>query len=109
MKEAEASVVIPSMDEAPAPVIKKTVSHATHTSKPVHHKAKKVPSSVASVKNRMVLRAASPDEAWIAKDQMTTDLQPVHVGDTVSGIGTVTAIRDDNGIWVVDGTHGSIR
>jgi len=56
-----------------------------------------------------VLRAATPDEAWIAKNNDTRELHPVHIGDNLAGIGKVTAIEQSGDGWVLQGTTGNIR
>ena len=56
-----------------------------------------------------VLRGATPDEAWVSKDATSRELRPVHIDDTLPGIGRVTAIRETAGGWVIDGTQGSVR
>lgn len=56
-----------------------------------------------------VLRAASPDEAWVAKGEDSRAIHPVRVGDTLQGVGRVTAIRQDGAEWIVEGTHGFVR
>lgn len=56
-----------------------------------------------------VLRAASPDEAWVAKGQDSPAIQPVRVGDTLQGVGRITSIRQDGDQWIVEGTQGYVR
>lgn len=56
-----------------------------------------------------VLRAATPDEAWVAKGENSRAIQPVHVGETLQGIGQITAIRQDGDRWIVEGTQGMVR
>lgn len=84
-----------------------TQHHARTSHKSVkvasHHRAKKTSST------RWVLRAATPDQAWIAKNDVTTDLHPIQVGDAVTGIGRVTSIHESGSGWVVVGTKGSIH
>lgn len=78
-----------------------------HTS--FNHSKKKRKTVHAGKPNRWILRAASPEEAWIAKNTDTRELQPVHIGDNVESIGKVTAIQQVGSTWVVQGTHGTIR
>ena len=56
-----------------------------------------------------VLRAATMDEAWVAKGATTRQLRPVHVGDELAGIGRITSIQQNGSGWVVEGTAGSIQ
>lgn len=58
---------------------------------------------------RWTLRAAQSNEAWISRSA-EGELKSVTVGDTLSGIGRITAIRQTaSGAWEVVGTTGSIR
>lgn len=77
---------------------KHAASHVRHKSE--HHGA---------TSNSWVLRAATSDEAWVAKNTATRELRPVHIGDQLAGIGTVTAIRKVGDSWVVQGSHGTVR
>ncbi len=54
------------------------------------------------------LRAAQPGRAWISRAG-AKDMQGVQVGQSVDGIGRVTAITYQNGRWTVSGTNGSIQ
>jgi hypothetical protein len=83
-----------------------TASHTTvHKTK--HHE---VASGTKKAKSgRWILRAATSDEVWVAKDASTREIRPVHVGDKLEGIGTVTAIEQAGDTWVVKGTVGTIR
>lgn len=56
-----------------------------------------------------VLRAATPEAAWIAKDAKAAELTKVKVGDTVEGIGQVESITQLGEGWVVVGSKGAIR
>lgn len=56
-----------------------------------------------------VLRAASPDKAWISENASSTELKEVHIGDTVPEIGKVTSIAAENDAWIVRGTKGQIK
>lgn len=112
---AKAKVAQPVRSFEPAPVEKAVPQHHHHhAAGPVastgftHYKPAKSARS-ARATNRWVLRAATADEAWIAKDVNTRALRPVHVGDKVDGIGKVTAIDQVGDVWVVQGSHGTIR
>lgn len=56
-----------------------------------------------------VLRAATPEAAWVAKSKGDTNLQRVVVGDEIQQIGRIIAIRNRNGKWEVVGTKGTLR
>jgi hypothetical protein len=75
-----------------------TVAHKKETAKPASTPAP-----------AWVLRSASPGQAWVAASATAHDLQHVQAGDTLDGIGKVTAIDQENGIWIVRGTKGRIQ
>jgi hypothetical protein len=56
-----------------------------------------------------VLRAASPDEAWVSQGSDGRNLQPVHIGDNLAGIGKVSVIQQFGDTWIVQGTMGALR
>ena len=64
---------------------------------------------VPAGKNAWVLRAATPGMAWVSPAPSSAELRRVVVGDRLDGIGAVTAIRQDNGHWIVEGANGTIR
>jgi len=73
---------------------------------------KKAPAKTkAAPKSKTVqweLRAAQPGKAWVAQ-KGRDDLQPVIVGDTLSGLGRITSISYVNNGWIVTGQKGSIK
>ena len=87
---------------AEAHAVKKDAPKKIIKAKPV---AKAQPSAAAS---RWELRAAQPGRAWLSKPG-ERDMQSVEVGQTISGIGRVTAILYQNGRWAVQGTQGQIN
>ena len=100
-------------------------SQPVHTAKTVHktvkHKGHKAPSSDVDVAadssagvleaphSSWVLRAATPNEAWVAKNDSSSDLTHVRVGETLPGIGQVQSIRPIGDSWVIEGTDGVVR
>ncbi|MBY0427922.1 MAG: hypothetical protein K2Q32_01745, partial [Alphaproteobacteria bacterium] len=56
-----------------------------------------------------ILRSAQPGSAWLSQGAYSSDLRRVVPGDKVQGLGTVTAIRQVAGRWVVEGTQGAVR
>lgn len=56
---------------------------------------------------RWVLKGAQPGRAMVARSG-EDDIQNVAVGDTLPGIGRITAITYQDGKWVVEGVKGSI-
>lgn len=57
---------------------------------------------------RWELRAAQPGRAWVSKPG-ERDMQGVEVGQSLPGIGRITAITYQNGRWTVSGTQGQIQ
>lgn len=56
-----------------------------------------------------ILKSAKPGEAWVAQ-KGSAELRTVVIGDTLPGLGKITAIgRDSMGQWVVNGTKGRIN
>ncbi|PZQ49133.1 MAG: hypothetical protein DI551_00335 [Micavibrio aeruginosavorus] len=85
----------------PAPVRKKKV-----VSKPATATTSSTPKQ-ATTSGAWELRAAQPGRAWVSKPGVR-DMQGVTVGETLAGIGRVTAITYQNGRWAVVGTQGQI-
>lgn len=62
----------------------------------------------AAVKKNWIMKSARPGSAWLA-DGPGGALRQIYVGDSVEGIGTVTAVeKNEAGRWVVRGTKGSV-
>lgn len=57
---------------------------------------------------RWELRAAQPGRAWVSKPG-ERDMQAVSVGESLPGIGRISAITYMNGRWTVTGTQGTIQ
>ena len=84
----------------------KAVAHPrTALAKAAHKQA--VAKTAAVKAPHWVLRAAVPGEAWIATSADTPDLRHVKVGDSVTGLGQITAITSTGMGWIVQGTLGS--
>ncbi|HEU4839473.1 MAG TPA: hypothetical protein VFS88_08705 [Micavibrio sp.] len=86
-------------EEAPKPAVKKAAKP-----KPVKTAAKKP----AVATGRWELRAAQPGRAWVSRPG-ERDMQSVEVGQSLTGIGRVTAILYQNRRWTVQGTSGQIN
>lgn len=84
--------------------VKKTAAtKAPAAAKPV------IKESPAPAATSWVLRSAKPGTAWISPEG-TTEMKTVVVGDTLDGLGKITAIfKDSSGRWVVKGTKGSVN
>lgn len=93
-----------SSDPAPA---RPTAATSTATrSNPTPRPAAAAP---APAQVRWVLRAAQSSEAWVSRSS-EGELRSVTVGQSLEGIGRVTAIRQTgNGAWEVIGTQGTLR
>lgn len=113
-------VSMPAEAETSSETVAKPVSHHTkstshkHVSKKArsatHHNVPMAPMPVASSpSSSWVLRAATPSEAWVAADARSAELRHVQVGDTLSGIGQIHAIRQTPSGWEIDGATGTIR
>ncbi len=90
-------------EEKPATVSKPKAT-TTKKSKPA---AKSAPVS-AKTNTVWELRAAQPGRAWVSKPG-ASDMQSVVVGQSLPGIGQITAITYQNGRWTVYGTGGQIQ
>lgn len=64
--------------------------------------------SAPSTSIQWELRAAQPGKAWVAQ-KGRDQLQPIVVGDVLSGIGRIKSISFDNQQWIVIGEKGQIR
>lgn len=74
--------------------------------KPYQGGSAAVSASTGASAGDYTLRAAQPDAAWVSTPN--GDLQQVRVGDTVSGLGTVTGITQSGGRWNVQTSGGRI-
>jgi len=91
----------------------KGISRQT-TKKPQKHKTKKTYATSEAVSqkskaNKWVLRAATPDAAWVSQGADSAELRQVRVGDTLPGIGKVRSIQQTDDRWIIMGSKGSIR
>lgn len=98
----------------PASSVEEREEPAAEKPKPVVKKAAKKPAApkpaatVASSSSRWELRAAQPGRAWVSKPG-ERDMRGIEVGQSLPGIGTITAINYQNGRWTVYGTQGQIN
>ncbi len=56
-----------------------------------------------------VLRAATPDSAWVATSASSADLRRVEIGDDLPGVGRVRAIHQTGDSWVIEGSKGTVH
>lgn len=94
-----------------------------HNGSSKHKRAKPVDSEVSNVTvaptpttgmlevphGAWILRAATPNEAWVAKNASSSDLTHVRLGESLPGIGQVQSIRPVGDTWVIEGTEGVVR
>ena len=107
--EAIAVTASPVKAHVPSSVVKHRENHQ-ESHKVAHKAVKKAPVAEAAPEPpQWVLRAASPGQAWVATSAVSRDLKQLHVGDSLPGIGRVTAIQQQGDAWLVQGTTGTIR
>lgn len=95
-----------AIKSAPAPKVAAAKTPSVAKKKSVK---KAVPKKrVSKPKVSWELRAAQPGKAWVSQKGQD-NMQPVVVGDTLSGVGRITSISYSGGRWVVQGTSGRIR
>jgi chemotaxis protein histidine kinase CheA len=93
--EAQAATAAPKVEKAPS---------TPKTTAPVRKTAAPKPAPTKSWE----LRAAQPGKAWVSEVGGRGEMRALVVGDTLAGIGEVTSITYNNGIWTVQGTAGKI-
>lgn len=92
---APTPVYTPSASDSPMPVAPAPVANPA-ASAPVQMQA------------NWILRSAQPGSAWLSLGG-SNNLRRVAPGDKVQGLGTITAIRQVAGRWLVEGTMGSVQ
>jgi hypothetical protein len=100
--------------EAQAHAVSAPSSRTAASSESVESRPRKaaahVPASRSAAEKsavRWVLRSAQPGQAYVSRPGQA-DMISVHVGDTLPGIGRVTAIETEAGRWVIQGSQGSV-
>ncbi|MCE7886464.1 MAG: hypothetical protein DYH13_03050 [Alphaproteobacteria bacterium PRO2] len=88
---------------ASAPAAEKPAAKQTASPAPQQAKAPAAPARVVSWE----LKAAQPGKA-VLESRSTGDTRNVSVGDTVDGLGKITAISNETGRWTVRGTKGQV-
>lgn len=56
-----------------------------------------------------VLRAATPEAAWVSKGSHAADLRRVAVGESLEGLGRIKEIRQKGDVWELVGAAGTLR
>ncbi len=102
-----AKPVLPTMNDAAplAPVDSKPAEPAAVAPKPAKKPAVKkaaVPSAAG-----WILRSAQPGSAWLSKSG-SEEMVRYAVGQALPGSGTVTAVEQDNGTWIVKTSSGAM-
>ena len=81
--------------------------------KPVVKKAVKKPAPkkkvVAAAPAPWVLRAATPDAAWVSVSRESQELRRVAVGDDLDGLGRIKEIRQSGEKWELVGEKSTLR
>lgn len=97
-----------AVEEAPVKAAPAASAPKKIVKKPAAHKSAAQPSvSKQASAGRWELRAAQPGRAWISRSG-ERDMQSVEVGQSLPGLGQVTAISYQNGRWTVLATQGRI-
>ncbi len=65
--------------------------------------------TASSSSSGWVLRAATPDAAWVSTSSHSAELRRVGVGESLPGIGRVVEIRQNGDVWEVVGSSGTLR
>ncbi len=112
LQELEARLA--SLSAAPAP--QKAAAPVARVENPVEPVAKADPAPAKPAVKKKVsakapkweLRSVASDAAWVG-EAGKPDVRRVIVGDTLDGIGRVTAIRKVEGVWTVEGTKGKLK
>jgi hypothetical protein len=122
----------PDVTATPEPTVEKTAAQPSQTAKIAEPEAKPVaqykpkpkapakqpaPKAIAPAPKAIavassapyVLQAAIAGQAWLAAKETPDELRSVSVGDTVVGLGKITAIEQQDNVWTVVGTKGSLR
>lgn len=93
-------------EAAPAPSAPAQTADAAPKPAPVKKAA--APKKAKTAGGNWILRAAQPGRAWVSK-QGEREMTALQVGDTLPGIGRITAISFTGGRWAVEGTQGNVR
>jgi len=101
-KPVPEKVLVQTDDDEPAAV------KAPVTKKAPARSARK-PAAMKKPAVAWVLRAATPDAAWVSQGRESQDLRRVAVGESLDSIGRVTAIKQNGDKWEVVGSKGTLR
>ncbi|MDB5490749.1 MAG: hypothetical protein JWO78_598 [Micavibrio sp.] len=94
--------------EKPAPQILGAADSDPEINPVAGQVAKKATARPVKVSTSWVLKGAQPDQATVAKAG-ESDSRTVRVGDTLPGIGRITAVEFRDGRWSVIGTQGRVN
>ncbi len=103
IRKSSSSVTPPEDGEIEVSVVKAPVKKTA----PRKIQAPKPVSTASASGAGWELRAAQPGRAWVSRPGHR-EMQGVEVGQTLAGVGRVTAITYQNGRWAVVGTQGQI-
>ena len=68
---------------------------------------KPVPEAQKTQSVKWIMRSAQPGQAMISREG-SNDLFSVQIGETIKGLGKITAIEQENDRWVIRGTQNSV-
>ena len=112
-KNAPEKVSSVSVDDQEPAITPKTIKKNRSKSASSKHETKKKnvkkKSAVATSSAVWVLRAATPDAAWVSMGAESPDLRRLAVGESLLGIGKVKEIRQSGEKWEVVGETGTLR
>ena len=91
----------PVKAKKPAPV--KSAAHHKSSS----HESASIPKVVLPLNTQWELRSAQTGRAMVAP-KGSDDLKSIQVGDMLMGLGRITSIGIENGVWTVRGTKSAI-
>ncbi len=105
-KAAPADIAVSTPKETETTTTVRTTTHSTRHNR---HAATGTGAAYKPATSRWVLKSAKPGMAWVAMPG-SSEIKAVAVGDSLPGIGRVTAVgKDSAGRWTVSGTRGSIN
>ena len=95
-------------DKKPAPQILGETDNSPLASPAAETVKRAVVTKAVRVSTSWILKGAQPGQAMVAKAG-ESDIRTVRIGDTLPGIGKITAIEYQAGRWSVMGTQGRIN
>lgn len=107
IKELEQQLEVAQKEKLQSKLQEKAVDSAPQKPISAPTPKKVVKTQKSQVRAKWELRAARPGEAWVAHEGQK-EMRSLVIGDSLSGIGTITSITYDGQQWIVRGTQGRI-